>query len=217
MIRPRSHRGVVWAWVLATAATWNLRASDDAPWTVAAKDGETVVYERPRSGSALQEFKGVGPIEAEPLVVKRVLDDVTEYPRFMPYVVEARVLSRDANSRVTYQRLSPPLVGNRDYTIRVDYETRTTGGLLSFLNRWHVANELGPAEKRDVVRVKVTEGSWLLEPSGPGRTLATYRIFSDCGGSLPTGLANRASKSAIPRLFAAVRKQARLPKYFAQE
>ena len=82
-----------------------------------------------------------------PEVVRRVLDDVDEYPRFMPYV---------------------------------------------------------------------TEGSWLLEPTSDGRqTRATYCIYSDSGGSLPTYIVNAASKTAIPKLFEAIRKQAQLKKYSA--
>lgn len=177
-----------------------------------------VVYERPRAGSELNEYKAVGPIDAEPAVVKRVIDDVAEYPHFMPYVTEARTLKSDASGRVTYQRLSPPLVGERDYTIRVNYETRRTkSGLLSFTNRWSAANELGPAEKTGVARVKIVEGSWLLEPADAAHTRATYSVFFDSGGTLPPFIANTASKSAIPRLFAAIRKQVRLPKYLAKD
>jgi len=63
------------------------------------------------------------------------------------------------------------------------------------------------------VRVKVNEGSWLLEPSGPDTTQATYQIYTDSGGAIPAFLVNRGSQLVIPRLFAAVRKQSQDPKY----
>jgi len=188
--------------------------ADDEGWTVASKSPELTVYERARKGSALREVKAVGVISAPPEVIKRVIDDVDEYPRFMPYVTEARILSRDAASIVSYQRVSPPLISDRDYTVRVRSETRPGTGGVCFCNSWQVANDLGPAEKSGVSRVKVTEGSWLLEPEDDGRkTRVTYRIFSDSGGSLPAAIANVASRTAIPKLFDSVRKQARLPKY----
>ncbi len=61
-----------------------------------------------------------------------------------------------------------------------------------------------------MVRVKVNEGSWLLEPAGPGgeSTRATYQIFTDSGGAIPAFLANHASQLIIPKLFEAIRKQA---------
>jgi hypothetical protein len=106
------------------------------------------------------------------------------------------------------------LVGDRDYTVRVHCETRKTSGGVCFCNRWQAANELGPAERPGVARVRITDGSWLLEPSGEGReTRATYCIYSDSGGALPAFIVNAASKTAIPKLFDSIRKQAQLGKY----
>jgi hypothetical protein len=188
--------------------------ASDEDWSVASRSPEVVVYERTHKGSALREFKAVGLMEASPEVIKRVIDDVTEYPHFMPYVTEARVISCDGGNRVSYQRIAPPLVSNLDYTLRVSCETRSTPGGKCFCNRWQAANELGPPAKPGVTRVKVTEGSWLLEPEDEGRkTRATYCIFSDSGGSMPTFITNAASRTAIPKLFKSIQKQAQLPKY----
>ena len=191
-----------------------LAAEGEAKWDVASQKPDLTVYERIRKGSDLREFKAVGTIAAPPAAVKQVLEDVDEYPRFMPYVIEAKVLSRETGSRITYQRISPPLVGDRDYTIRVKTETRKSAEGMSFCNRWEAANELGPAAKPGVARVKITEGSWLLEPTNGGRqTRATYSVFSDSGGKLPTVIVNAASRTAIPSVFDGVRKQVQLAKY----
>jgi hypothetical protein len=186
----------------------------DEDWSVASRSPEVVVYERTRKGFDLREFKAVGVLEAPPEVVKRVIDDVSEYPHFMPYVAEARVISGDATKRVSYQRIAPPLVSDLDYTLRVSCETRATPGGTCFCNRWQTANELGPPEKPGVTRVKISEGSWLLEPEDEGRkTRATYCIFSDSGGAMPKFVTNAASRTAIPKLFKSIQKQAQLAKY----
>lgn len=184
-------------------------------WTVVNRSDDVTTYTRPRKGSSLVECKGIGLIDAAPAVVKRVIDDVPEYPRFMPYVVETKVLSNDNETRISYQRLSPPFVGDRDYTVRVRCETKpcpSTGSTI-YCNRWNAANDLGPAEKKGVTRVRITEGSWLLEPTADGKTRATYTIFSDSGGGIPAMILNKANKTAIPKLFEAVRKQSQLEKY----
>ncbi len=215
---PRQLR--IWAAIgaLAAAAFSPVRGEDSAPWKVVSQSPDLTIYERPRKGSDLREFKATGPIAAAPVVVKRVLDDVEAYPAFMPYLAEAHIISQDSKSRVSYQRISPPLVGDRDYTVRVKFETRRTAEGTCFCNRWQAANELGPAAKKGVTRVNVTEGYWQLDPADGGRaTRATYFIFSDSGGSLPTSILNTASRTAIPKLFACVRKQTQLEKYSRTE
>jgi hypothetical protein len=63
--------------------------------------------------------------------------------------------------------------------------------------------------------VKLCEGSWLIEPSGPNQTRATYSICTDSGGALPAFVANAASEIGIRKIFTAVRKQVKLAKYSA--
>jgi ribosome-associated toxin RatA of RatAB toxin-antitoxin module len=211
------HRSLLIATACLATSGGAVSAEDEAKWNPVLQAPDLTVYERMRKDTVLREFKAVGLIAMPPEVVRRVLDDVEEYPRFMPYVTESRVLTRDSKSRVSYQRVSPPIVGDRDYTIRVQFETRHLPGRAEcYCNRWQTANDLGPTAKAGVIRVKVTEGSWLLEPTTDGRqTRATYCIYSDSGASLPAYIVNAASKTAIPKLFEAVRKQAQLQKYSA--
>jgi len=178
-------------------------------WSVTMQTSDITVYERSRKGSSLLEFKAVRILPLSSDVIKRVIDDVDQYPNFMPYVAEARVISRSGPNLVSYQRISPPFVSDRDYTVRVNCETWRIAGGNCFCNKWQTANDLGPAEKSGVSRVKVTEGSWLLEPDGDGsKTRVTYHVFSDSGGSLPVSITNAASRNAIPKLFDSILKQA---------
>jgi hypothetical protein len=55
----------------------------------------------------------------------------------------------------------------------------------------------------------------LLEPSGAGRTRATYSVYTDTGGLVPPFIANHFSQSGIGEIFTAVRKQVQEPKYNA--
>lgn len=186
-----------------------LPAADEG-WSVAMKSSDITVYERSRKGSDLLEFKAVRVLPLPSDTIKRVIDDVDQYPNFMPYVAEARVISRDGPNLVSYQRISPPFVSDRDYTVRVNCETWRAAAGNCFCNKWQAANDLGPAEKSGVSRVKVTEGSWLLEPEGDGsKTRVTYHVYSDSGGSLPTSITNAASRNAIPKLFDSILKHAR--------
>jgi len=51
-----------------------------------------------------------------------------------------------------------------------------------------------------------------MEPlDGGKRTRATYALFTDPGGSIPSFIANKANTTALPDLFAAVRKLSAAP------
>jgi hypothetical protein len=64
-----------------------------------------------------------------------------------------------------------------------------------------------------VVRVRVNDGYWLLEPREAGRkTQATYYVYTAPGGAVPPFAANAANRVAVPRVFEAIRKAAAAPR-----
>lgn len=191
-------------------------AKQSEEWKAVKQTGGVTIYSRPHPGSHLKEFRAIGEIDAPSQAVHKVIDDVESYTSFMPYTAEARVLERKHNSILTYQRISPKIVSDRDYTIRIEKKSWPAANGLVYLSEWKPANEHGPAEKPGVFRVKLVNGSWLLEPSGPSKTRATYFVFTDSGIVVPPLLANKISETGISKLFAAVRKQAKDPKYQAK-
>jgi hypothetical protein len=188
-------------------------AQEDEGWKMAKTTSGLTLYSRVRAGSSLKEYKAIGGIDAPTTAVHQVLNDVDSYPVFMPFVAECRIVKREDGATFTYQRLSPKICSDRDYTLRIDQKSWTSGGGMAFLNRWQPANEMGPPQKQGVMRVALCEGSWLLEPTADKRTRATYTVFTDSGGSLPAFISNAANEMAIRKVFTAVRKQVTLPKY----
>jgi hypothetical protein len=193
-----------------------LRAVDpNDGWALAAEKNNITIYSRVRAGSPIKEFKAIGEIDAPTRIVHAVIADFENYPRFMPYTTECRLVKREADALVGYQRLSPKICADRDYTLRVRSKSWPGSDGPVYLSWWAPANELGPAEKPGVVRVKICDGGWLLEPQTPNKTRATYSVYTDTGGLIPSFIANRASQIGITRLFESVRKQAKDPKYTA--
>src|SRR5437016_13649237 len=166
-------------------------------WKFVKETGGISFSSRARAGSSLKEFRAVGEIGASSRTVHNVLDDVVAYPDFMPFTKECRIIKREADSFFAYQRLSPRIVSDRDYTLRIREKSWPAAGGFAYLNRWESANEYGPAETKRVLRVKLCEGSWLIEPSGPNQTRATYCICTDSGGALPSFIANAASEIGL--------------------
>ena len=182
-------------------------------WKLCADTKEVIIYSRPHADSRLKEFKAIGFVDAPSYAVHAVIDDFENYPKFMPYTLECRLLKREGDSMIGYQRLSPKICEDRDYTLRVSKKSWSGPKGLTYLSQWEAANELGPAEQKGIVRIKVCNGTWLLEPDGPAKTRATYSIYSDTGGSIPAFIANHASLTAIKKLYGAIRNQVKDPKY----
>ena len=182
-------------------------------WKQVADSDGVVICRRVPTDSALEEFRAVGEVDAAPSSVFALVNDPEAYPHFMPYTSECRVLQRFESGTVTYQRLDLPLVSDRDYTLRSVY-SRAEGadGAIYFIH-WAQANDLGPAPLPGVERVKVCRGSWVIEPASLGKSRVTYTVCSGAGESLPACLSGLGSRVAIRKIFAAIRKEVRAPKY----
>jgi Polyketide cyclase / dehydrase and lipid transport len=185
-------------------------------WTLVTEHSGVTIYSRPHPGSSLKEFKALGEIVAPSHAVCEVIEDVDDYTNFMPYMAECKLLKRDANSLLSYQRISPRICCDRDFTLRTYRTSWSTAAGIVYSNRWESANALGPAKKPGVVRVPFCKGSWLLEPTAADRTRATYSVYTDTGGLVPPFIANHFSVTGIREIFAAVRKQVQAPKYKGQ-
>jgi hypothetical protein len=144
--------------------------------------------QEPRQSQA--GYGGAGTCRAPATKVETVLAEVSKYPEFMPYRKESRPLASD--DQLWYVLLNPPIVGERDCTIRVHHESRKReNGATAYYWHWELANAEGPSPRPGVNRVNINEGSWLLESMG-NRTTATYILYTD-GGDIPAFLANKGS------------------------
>lgn len=191
-----------------TIAVLALSAQAEPGWEIAAKEDGVTVMSREKPGSPVREMKAVGLIDGSPQEVWAVVRDYPNYTTLMPYTAEAKVLSVEEGGKITlfYSLLNLPLVDKRDYVIRLLDESDWKDGK-GFLKVTWKAEAGGPAERDGVVRVKVNDGSWLLEPREDGKkTFVTYYIYTDPGGAIPKWIANKANGTAVPNVFLAIRK-----------
>jgi len=199
----------------AFAADFTSSVNPKEGWKLATDAKDVIIYSRPHAESNLKEFKAIGFIDAPSSAVGAVIDDFENYPKFMPYTLECRLIKREGDSVIGYQRVSPKICEDRDYTLRVFKKSSSGPKGLTYMSQWQTANELGPPEQKGIVRLKICNGGWLLEPDGPTKTRATYSIYSETGGAVPAFIANHASLTAIKKLYEAIRRQVKEPKYAA--
>ncbi len=175
-------------------------------WKEAYHRNELVIFTR--DVEAGHEIIAVSEVDAPPVTIFNVVSDFEHYPDFMPYVVESRVLSRKNDDEViTYARVAPPFVSERDYPLKVSMMrgSASNGGI--FKVEWIAYPEAQP-EIEGVVRIKLNEGSWIAEPlDGGKRTRLTYTVLTNPGGLIPDFVVSMSNTVAIPELFEAVKKR----------
>lgn len=181
-------------------------------WELAADPEGVKVYRRDKPGSEVKEMKAMGLIDGTPQEVWTVVRDYENYPKQMPFTVEAKVLSRTEGDKeiLFYSLLNTPLVSPRDYMILLKDESDWKEGKGFLKVTWSAAapekDSLAPL-KPDVVRVRINDGYWLLEPREDGKkTFATYYVYTSPGGSIPTFIANKGNDIAVPKVFESIRK-----------
>ena len=174
---------VVFFYLPALVYSGSVSTSEDAGWELVADDDGIKVYARSLANSPVREVRAITEISATPNRVFAVLLDSDHFVEFMPYIVEARTVARDSSSIwYLYQRISPPLVSDRDYTLEVDRRRNPDGAVEVDL---HLRNDLGPppAPKSSSTRPASCISSSRLSSS----TSASARSTSG-GSTAPVGL-----------------------------
>jgi hypothetical protein len=190
-------------------------SSTGADWTKINSSEDLTIYSKDRPGSSIKELRAVGLVEAPSWVILNVLNEVADYPDFMPYTTKAQLVERRPHGVIIYFRWDPPLIGARDVTVEVTRNSnKRTDGQTNYQLSWEPITTIGPAPSPGVIRITLDEGSWRLEPTEDGkRTTVTYDLLTDGGGGLPAFAINLANRQSVNELFQAIRKQVTLPKY----
>ncbi|MDC3988427.1 START domain-containing protein [Polyangium jinanense] len=184
-----------------------------APASALASEGFTLVTEEKgvrvhrREKRAGVEFALEASLPAPPEQVRRALLDYANHQKWQEHLKENKILARNADSLLVYQRLDLPVIDDRDYTLNVTWGAE--GPILWM--RFVAANERGPKPVDGVVRVNAHQGGWRLEPEGAKGTRAVYRFHLDVAGSVPSWLGKDQAKDNIVDFIVRLKKE--VPNY----
>jgi len=184
-----------------------------APASALASEGFTLLGEEKgvrvhnRDKRSGVEFAAEARLPAPPEQVRRALLDYASHQKWQERLKENKIVARDADSLLVYQRLELPVIDDRDYTLKATWGAE---GQILWM-RFAAANERGPKPVSGVVRVTALEGGWRLEPEGDKGTRAVYRFHIDVAGSVPSWLGKGQAKDNIIDFF--IRLKRELPKY----
>lgn len=163
----------------------------DGTWTeVNNKDGIKVLT-RPVKGSEINEYMGIGIIEASLTEVNTVLDDLPQLVNWMPNCKVAKLIGRQsADHFFSYQVLRTPFIAsNRDYVI----ETKIIITPHKITRTFKAVNHPNIPINKGLVRITELDGEWILTRID-NKTELVYRIRINPAGNIPEELINSSSQ-----------------------
>jgi hypothetical protein len=185
-------------------------AAEPEAWVTVATDPYVVKVRKP-PGSPVEEVSAEGNLNAQVRDLQAALLDPERFRLFMPYVKEAREVSKREpdGSFYVYTRVQPPWVNSRDYIVRT-YVDEGVGpdGQGRFLSHWTAVPDLLP-QRAHAVRVRLDDGSWEITPNPDGKTShVIYRFRVDPGGAIPAFAAEAGNRQSVPDTLRAIEREA---------
>ena len=177
------------------------------------KDG-IAVWMRAVPGSNAKEVLAEATFAKTPArAFWRAVCDVERYQEFVPFVKRSFVC-KDARSSAgsgsvwVYNVVKAPVVGPRDFVIKIESAPRGADG--SMTCAWHVPDDgVGPAALSGHVRLLKNSGGWELRETANGKGVAVrYRVLTDPGTALPGFLVDLANQSSVPDVMRAFNARA---------
>jgi hypothetical protein len=185
--------------------------ADDGGW-VTAQTQPILIKTRARPGTDVREVWAEGTLAAPTVDIQDAVTDVKRFTQFMPYMVEARQLASPGpdGGIYVYSRIDVPVLDARDF-VHLSYTDRDahTDPEGVFQNHWSAVDGKVP-HKPNVVRLKMSEGSWLVQPlPGGDKSHVIYRFAVDPGGAVPGWVANKSNTGGAGDTFKNVEKEAK--------
>jgi hypothetical protein len=159
-----------------------------ASWTLEKQAEGIDVYTRPVPGSYIKEFKGEGVVDVDAKKIVALLRDANQFKKWFPNTSESKLIKRDGDTSYQYSVMDTPWpISDRDNVFRsVTKIDPKTGQVDITVSAAPTAYPIQDGRHR----VTKANGSWLLTPEGPDKTLVVFTMHLEPGGGLPDWLVN---------------------------
>ncbi len=183
-----------------------LPGSDYAGWTVKKEKDGIVIYSRHSELSKFNDIRVAMDLLGTVEQLSTVLMDVERYPAWVYATKSCAMVKRINDNEVIYYALieTPWPAVNRDYYADVKATLQPQSHSL-------VVESTGmkdyKPEKKDLVRVPMSKGHWLVTTTSNNHLHLEYILQLDPGGSTPAWLLNNFAAKAPLETFANLRKK----------
>jgi hypothetical protein len=177
------------------AITWSAHAN---AWELLLEDENLSVQQRPYTGSALKEIKGVTHVKASLNALMALLKDAEFNQQWVYRSGGASILNENGYAQAYVYGIvdAPWPMRDRDTVVRFDYQQQAeTKSITIAISNF--PNFI--ATKDDFVRVPDFGGYWKLRPEKEGWVEVIYQVYGDPGGLIPVWLANYAAARSVTK------------------
>lgn len=198
--------------VLAALLLAARSASAQSDWELRTEKRDIKVYTRTFPDSRFKAIKVELVVQTTLSRLVAVLLDVKTAPEWVYSTKSAVLLRQVSPSELIYYsevRLPWPM-SNRDFIARL---------VTTQDPHTHVVTILGPTisdyvpVKKDIVRVRRSEGKWVLTPAGKDNIRVEYTLRTDPGGDIPAWLFNMFVTKGPLESFENLKTQLNKPEY----
>lgn len=163
----------------------SLLLAADAGFTFEGEEEGYVLESRAVVGSPFAELRLTGTSTASPEAFCNAVFGAGKFDPEEPDLKSREVLRESAHERVTHDLISPPVVSDREYTVRT---VRTLESAARCTVKTDSANDLAPPAAAGRVVITRIHALWVGERQPDGKTRLSYQIFTDPAGSVPAFL-----------------------------
>ena len=156
-------------------------------WVLEKDKNDIKCYTRVVKGSVFKEYKAVVTVDSTYSGLLALFDDVKNYPQWMELCIKGEVLKRKTPFEYySYTINDPPWpITNREAVVLNKTVQNPKTGYITVKFR----SVKGMKRDPDLIRVDLVDGYWKLMKKGK-KVEVVYKVHSEPGGSLPSGLVN---------------------------
>ena len=164
------------------------------PWEWVTEDEGVKVWKRQAPGQDLPAFRGKAQIDASIAQILEVILQNEHHTKWMHKCVASDVLQQISERRaVVYNRTEAPWpIWDRDVVLDTSYAYNADHTVLT-LNFAQTRFAAKP-QIEGVVRMPRLRGYYKMKKLSDGKTLVTYQVDADIGGSLPRWMVPRVTQ-----------------------
>ena len=173
------------AYIILNVGIWHFAQAQE--WKLATNKKGVTVYTRQSDDSPVKEFKAVTKINATVNRLVMVITDFETYGSWYDRCEYGKLIRKNSEGALIYHTMvtMPFPFKDRDLVMIMRQMQANDGVLIKFTR---IDHEL--AEIEGVVRMPISEGSWILTPDENGSTNVIHQFKGDPGGNVPSAIIN---------------------------